>query len=498
MNIKKILFVLSLILISTNLFAQAQSMRRCMLLPVKDSIGGALGFKVFEDVESYLKDSNWCYYESNSEIINILGNYKKNLQSHLENREVLRIVAEKTTAGSLIKVDITKQVSGADVEVRVIGDNGEDIYFREKTNLKTDDPIVIAQTVKNWLDVYEKSIPYDGRIIGVLGHQFTVDIGRASGVITSSELLVIRPTRKRRHPLLKEIVDWDTTKIGTGRVFHVSGVQSQGKMEQYDTHRKLKMGDWVRLLKKGKPVAQNQGEFSNIEKGYEFGKMGRLGIMLNVGTGSDAIENNNTAGTNPVNKKVGGLLLGIDLNGEIWATRHFWAGLELSQKFGSWSKKEGTLVNESNSISQRFIRFKTGYKYLPLGFFYGPQVDGYLGYASLNYGLDTSTADSIGEVSFKGLLMGARGSMPILKDYRAILELGFIFNPKYTEEVEIFGEADSASSFNIVLGGSYNFSTNVNIDATYSYTGSKATFKNPQRSVSLKENVLKVGASFTY
>ena len=33
------------------------SLRRCMILPIMDSVGGAIGFKVFEEVEKYLKKS---------------------------------------------------------------------------------------------------------------------------------------------------------------------------------------------------------------------------------------------------------------------------------------------------------------------------------------------------------------------------------------------------------------------------------------------------------
>ena len=64
-----LIFLFALVLSSS---VQA-SMRRCMLLPIRDSVGGALGFKVFTDVERYLKDSQWCYYTSNSEILNILS-----------------------------------------------------------------------------------------------------------------------------------------------------------------------------------------------------------------------------------------------------------------------------------------------------------------------------------------------------------------------------------------------------------------------------------------
>ena len=133
------------------IFTAEASMRRCMILPVKDNVGGAIGFKVFEDVERYLRDSDWCYYTSNSEILNILANYKKNLDQVLENPRVLKIISEKTNTGSLIKVKVENEVKGVNVEIEVIGKNGEDIYFKESTRLNTEEHKVISQTIKNWL-----------------------------------------------------------------------------------------------------------------------------------------------------------------------------------------------------------------------------------------------------------------------------------------------------------------------------------------------------------
>ena len=151
-------YILALFII--NQVLASYSMRRCMILPVKDSVGGAIGFQVFTKVENYLKASKWCYYQGNSEIINTLGNYKNTLNEALNNPDVLKVVSEKTRAGSLIRITVESFPKGAKVDIKVIGANGKDIYFKESTELSTDDIDVIAQTVNNWLDVYEKNIPY--------------------------------------------------------------------------------------------------------------------------------------------------------------------------------------------------------------------------------------------------------------------------------------------------------------------------------------------------
>ena len=218
-----------------------------MLLPVTDGVDNKIGFKVFEEIENYIKEGSWCTYKSNSELINILGQYSKNLENHLANKDVLKVVADKTKAGTMIRVNLQLQAGMTDVKIEIIGENGEDKYFKEQTQLRSNDSSLIAQTVKNWLDVYEKTIPYDGRIKGILGDQFTIDIGKKSHIYNGNEIVIERPTTKRQHPLLKEIVDYQTEKIAQAKVFDVTDTQAQAKVISYEGQKKLKLEDWVKV-----------------------------------------------------------------------------------------------------------------------------------------------------------------------------------------------------------------------------------------------------------
>ncbi len=489
----KTLFITLILLVITPVANAALSQRRCMLLPVKDHVDGAIGFKVYQEVETYLRESEWCYYRSNSEILNVLGSYRKNLDEHLGNPDVLKVIAQKTLAGSLIKITIDKAVNGASVEVKVIGENGEDLYLKEQTRLDTSEITVIAQTVKNWLDIYEKNIPYDGRIIGVLGNQFTIDVGRGYGLQPQDEVLIVRPLAKKRHPLLKEIVDWDTEKIGSGRVTFTADSQSQGEVVQYDTPKKMQIEDWIIIQKKSKTVVTPAQEQWN-EEDFSFGKLGLVGIGVNLGSGSV------TSNTNGVSsKKVGGLNFGLDLRLELWATRNFWGSVEIQKEFGSYDKKEGQLQNNSNSLSFTGVTVLAGYKYLPLGFFYGPQIDGYIGYSSQKYGLDTQMADGFTEFTFSGLMLGARGSLPIIKEVRGFLELGFMFNPGLDQETNVFaGEEDSASHYKLQVGASYQYSPSVTLDAGFKLQVSEAKFVGPTRSLKAQDSSFKLGTTYTF
>jgi hypothetical protein len=486
--IKKLLIGLCLVF-SFNAMA-SESMRNCMLLPITDGVENKLGFKVFEEIENYIKDGTWCTYKSNSELINILGQYSKNLDNHLNNKDVLKVIADKTRAGTMIRIALVLGANTTDVKVEIIGENGEDRYFKEQTQLKTSDAVVIAQTVKNWLDVYEKTIPYNGRVKGVLGDQFTIDIGKKSQIHNGSDIVIERPTTKRQHPLLKEVIDYQTEKIADARVFDVSDNQAQAKVISYEGNKKLKIEDWVKVRSVEARKVVEQVAYGD-KSDNEFGKLGSLGIFLNVGSGT-------VTQSGVLEKSMDGMLIGGDLEAELWATRNYWFGLDYGKRFGSYKKDVGSFANDSNSTDNTSIRVKAGYKYLPLGFFYGPQIDIYGGYGSYTYGMNTNTTDGFTEATFSGFLLGARGSLPILEGIRMYLLIDFLLTSKYQEKVEIYGADDSSSNYRLEVGAQYAYETNITLSGGLQILSNKASFKGATKEEQFKDTSVKVGAIFTF
>ncbi|MDD4974682.1 MAG: hypothetical protein PHY93_10055 [Bacteriovorax sp.] len=485
---KKIFVLLSLIL-SFNVLA-TESMRNCMLLPIVDGFDNKIGFKVFEEIENYIKEGNWCTYKSNSELINILSQYSKNLEEHLGNKDVLKVIADKTKAGTMIRVTLQMQAGLTEVKVEIIGENGEDRYFKEQTQLKSNDGSLIAQTIKNWLDVYEKTIPYDGRIKGVLGDQFTIDIGKKSHIYNGSEIIIERPTTKRQHPLLKEIIDYQTEKIAEAKVFDVSDNQAQAKITSYEGQKKLRLEDWVKVRASEQRKAVEQLSYAEKDK-EDFGKLGTVGLFLNIGSGSVT-----QAGTSE--KSMNGLLYGVDIEAEIWATRNYWVGLDLGKKFGRYTKDQGTFTTDSNSTSNSTTRIKFGYKYLPMGFFYGPQVDAFVGYANYDYGLSTNTSDGYTDFSFSGLLLGTRGSIPVFESTRLYLLFDFLMSSTYKEKVVILGSDESSSNYHLEFGGQYLYAPNITLSGGVSVLSNKANFTGVTKEEQFKDVSAKLGTIFTF
>ena len=183
---KKILLIISII--SSFAFAETYSMRDCLVLPVTDSAGNSLGLEIYEDIEYYLKEKAWCNYSSNADLFEIFSKYRQSLKFHLEDPNVLRTVADRMKVGTMIRIDIKYEVNQAAVTMDVIGENGKDVYFSETTILAEVNAPTVVNTIKNWLEIYESSIPYHGKVVGVLGDQITFTVPKHLKIKVGQEI----------------------------------------------------------------------------------------------------------------------------------------------------------------------------------------------------------------------------------------------------------------------------------------------------------------------
>jgi len=487
---KTLLILLVLLFISSTAYSSS-GMRRCALLPIKDNTsGGELSFEVFKKVERNLKDSDWCYYKSNSEILNLLENHRKSIQQYLNNPNVVKIIAEKLNVGSLIKIDLDNYLGGVKLELKIIGENGKDLYFKETATLKRIDIDLIAEQINLWLALYEKNIPYNARVTGVLGNQFTLSGGKSFGFRRQHEITIIRPVKKKKHPLLKEIIDWETIKIGSAKVYNVTDSTSQARVLQYDTRKRIKIGDWIIISENQKSVVTERKSY-NKKNDFKFGKLGVASIYFQTSF-FDTITNSSST------KKLSGTKLGVNLKSDIWITRKVYGGFNFVKSFSSMKPKLGTFTQTSQNISNSDFQLYAGYKYLPLGFFYGPQINAYLGYSSYTYGFDTQVSDGLTNFTFSGLLLGLNGDIPFMKRFRGRVGVELIFSPSFSQEITVLDSKDSNSSTKFTIEAIYKYKVNLDFNFKYESVVNRALLNGTTSSIDFKDSVLNFGASFTF
>ena len=467
------------------------SMRRCTLLPITDSVGGAIGFKVFEEIEQELKRSNWCTYVSNSSMMSVFTRYRENLPQYLKTKEVLTTVSEKLRVGSIVRVSLVNDMNGVEVQMDVVGESGDDIYFSEKAILTNDDVEVVASTVRNWLELYSKTIPYDAKINGVLGEQITLDVGKGYPMQIGQRFTVKRLVTKKKHPLLKKIVDWDTEVLAEGKIFNISDNQALGQVKVYKTDKKLIPGDWVRI----EPWRAEDSDDKAFEKEKEDLSPGSLGILSLALFGSKSSVDT-TSGTG--SRRLSGTLMGFDLRAEGWITREYFAALEIVRALGTMKKTSGTAVKTSNDITSSTFKLTGGYKYLPVGFFYGPQIDLFAGYANYTADMDYSAADGFGKTSITGLLVGASANIPINREFRFFASAEVLPFPSFKDDDGNYKSAKSVSAMELEVGVKYHLNVRTTLDGSIETLSRKAKFGGAYKEVSYQDNRFKFGASFNF
>jgi hypothetical protein len=486
--VRKILIAVMLIL-SQAAFAD-YSMRRCVLLPVSDGVGGAIGLKLFADVEKYLLENTWCEYQSNSDMLGVFSRYRENLENHLRTPQVVKVVADRLKVGSIVRINLRKEIGTLEVQVDVVAENGEDIYFTEKTVLTKDDLELAFQTIRNWLEIFGRTIPYDGKVMGVVGDQVTLDVGRMYTVKVGQPITLKRLRQTKKHPLLKKIVEWDAMTLATGKIFNISENQALGVVKSYKTESKIQVGDWVRIEKMEEDSTLNVLQDYNSRKD-SFGKLGIASLALSLGSSS-------FSSTNSSSRRMDGLMVGFDANIEAWVTRNWFGVIGLDRSLGNLSKASGSFDSSKSSYQRGTFELGGGYKYLPLGFFYGPQVDFKLSYLNNLYKADYNQTDGIGSFNVTGFAMGISANFPVGRAYRGYLGAQFMPFPGFEDGDGAFSGAKSTTWTQLALGVKYQYNQAITLDGTFEMTSTKSSFNGTVRSVSANDSQVKVGASHNF
>jgi hypothetical protein len=171
---------------------------------------------------------------------------------------------------------------------------------------------------------------------------------------------------------------------------------------------------------------------------------------------------------------------------------------EINRSIGNLRKVSGTLSTSSLSYQRGTFRMGGGYKYLPMGFFFGPQIDFYGGYASHTYKVDYSQADSIGEFGISGIFLGVGTNIPLNREHRLIVKGEMIPFADFSDRDSAYGGSKNLSWLQLEFGIRKVWTPEMQIDAMVEMTNAKGAFSSEVKSVSAQDTSLKIGATFMY
>lgn len=487
----KIIFLTLSLLISASVFAEAYSMRDCMILPITDTAGNSLGYTVFERLEARIKNSKWCDYKSSSEVIEIFSKYRDRLPEYLQNEKVLRTVSDRLKVGTMIRVSLKYEVDKLEVKLDVIGENGRDIYLSEKTVINEINADLATTTILNWLELYEALIPYDGKLLGVLGEQVTFKVAKSKVLHVGQEFKIKRLVAKKSHPLLKKVVEWDSVVVAKGKIFNLSKGQALGVIKTYMTDKKPKTGDWIKLAKFTKGSLPLADKYKKIEHN-SFGRLGDFTLAFSLAS--------HTAGANAVtgNNKMTGYVYGVSAEVEAWITRNYLVLGEFAKKVGNLTSSSGSPNSDSSGQNLTSFKIGGGYKFLPMGFFYGPQINVYGAYARHSYQMDTSANDGFSTNSFSGIVVGVGGNIPLQRGLRVFGSGEIMPFGQFEDDQGVFSSSKTVSSMNFEIGARYLWSPTMRVVGSFEVLNNTAKTSGSNSEISYSDSNFKLGAVFTF
>jgi hypothetical protein len=482
-------YLLFIFFVLTSTAYAEKNMRRCALLPITDPVEGAIGFKIYGDVEAVLRSSSWCAYTSNSQILSVFAQYRDKLDQYIENPELIKVVADRLNVGSIIRAYLEKDARGLKVILKVFGDDGKTLYFFKEERVDGTQIDQVISLLKQWLDDYSKTIPYDALVAGVLGDQVTMDVASAQNVVMGHGFSIRKLKEKKLHPLFKQVVSYESTRLGHGKIFNQSEQQVVGAINQYEGSEKIAVGDWV--VFDIEPAGFTKEDFDKNKKD-DFSKLGYVRFLGEFGNYSVKTQVGNQS------KKSNGIIPTLAIDGEVWITRNYFSGLEFARGIGNLKKKTDTVVESSSSLSPTRIKLWGGYRYLPMGFFFGPQLDFYGGYANYLYDLDYSQTDAYGTSSFSGLLAGLRFDMPMTPKVRGYVRAEFIPFGTAKDDDNLFGGEKSMTNLMFDLGGRYQINGKMAFDGSLQIVSNSAKFKGSNRELQYQTTLIRFGVLYFF
>ncbi len=340
----------------------------------------------------------------------------------------------------------------------------------------------LRESLQAALDAMIRKLPFQGAVTGRDNNSVTINLGSTSGLKPGDIVVVGTIDDAKRHPLLKEVVDWTVTPVGRVSIDQVDEKIAFGQVvEETEGHKVARYQKVTQIIPKSVPAAPLVVKDDSDEGGYRGPTIGWLGGELWGGGLSRQI--GNAAGT--TGRTGGGLLFGAKVESNIWLTRETFADLHLGWGTSGYGQKDLATAASSSadtlsstSAQMTHFRLSLGYSYLVNRDMFGPKAWAKLGYQSTLFMMPVNAAELVDSVTFSSLLVGIGGQLPIRDQLGAMMTLDFGVFPGVSETGGINGSVSSSSTVLFFLGGYYHYTPRLTVRAGIEVNAFGAQFSN--------------------
>lgn len=374
------------------------------------------------------------------------------LHKIIEDSAILAQIARSTRSQSIVRTKVTKNGPNYRFAIDWLHSPQMDVIANE--TFDTQNLSDVRTALDAALGRLIEKLPFKGHVTGRDNDSVTVNVGSLSStrVRVGDTLEIATLDAVKKHPLLKEIVEWKLTPTGQVVVEQVEDSIAFGRVQSEEAGRSISRFQKItQVIPYSEPKNPEAGVVlpGNTESSRETHDHPRLGwVAASLGFGNFDREYANSAGTTRVGG--GGFVINPKADGQLWLTQNWFIDWALG--YGFWSTNQTNLVSGAalsnagaqSSVTQ--VKLAGGYSYLVNGDLFGPKGWLTLGLASYSYNLPTSATEFMTSVSFKSLVLGIGGEMPIRDAWGVGLNLDFGILPSATESPILASSGGVASA----------------------------------------------------
>lgn len=421
----------------------------------------------------------------------------------IEDAEVLGQLSRVTKSQSIIRTKVQKEGSQYRFTLTWLHAPQmeqlatEEFFLKDRTDgqgLGFDD---IKGQLQEALDRMIRKVPFQGMVTGRDNNSVTTNVGSLAGIRPGDALLVGTLDEVKKHPLLKEIVEWRTTRTGKLQVEQVEDGIAFCKVIEEEDGRQIGRYQKITQVIPRAPAGEIPVIQEKEEKVSQLDDPPTLGWVSGTAwLGSYSRQFSNLTGS--IAKSGSGTVLGAAGEGQLWFTREWFGELRFAHGFWSYAQQDiATGTETTGNISGSVTQFKlaAGYTYLLSGDYFGPKGWVKLGLHSASYSLPLMSSESLAPSSFKAPFLGVGGDIPIREKYGVLLNLEFGLFTSASEPGNASGQVNSASDVAISVAGYYRMRPRMSLRAGFEILANSADFSSGS---SVSQKVVNIAPSLVY
>jgi len=463
-----------------------------------DNVDGLFADYVSQAYKDYFAHQSRFVPQDLSRVDAVLTKSKLPYYKVIDDPEILGQLARSTRSESILRTKIQKEGDQYLFKIDWMHSPHMDIMASEKFKLsqpRKGTPLASAEIeaeIARALDRLIAKVPFMANVTGRDNNSVTVNVGANIGLKKGDTLIIATLDEVKKHPLLREIVDWRLTQVGKVEIDTADEAIAFGHVSEEVSGRTIaRYQKVIQVIPVQNPEGANIQTDKAVFDPNETPKLGWVSGGLWTGSFSrnfSAVNGGVTSGD-----AGSGLFFGAKAAGELWLNRDFFANFAFAYGGGSYSQNNlasgaATPAGGVTATATTFL-IDFGYSYLVSGDFFGPKGWAKLGYRSTSYSLPLYQSEYTSPISFKGLFIAVGGDLPIRGGFGAILNIDFGLFTDGSDSSNLFGQVSSANDVEFFAGAYYQYTPRIRFQLGIDVLANGATYTNTSSTPSSTSNL---------